>query len=598
MKIADIEDLPDTSPPPSKRSTSLAKQPIKRPPVKQQQIKKKADEEEKPKRNRERENYSYHLPQPPLSQPEKLWMTRKPEDFFEYFRSLEEFWTPENEVENTQPLIRCYVYRKWPQIDNGMVGNKNSYIDRWHTWPFWDTGQSGSEEPKLIEDFRMGMLSKWGSGMYKITMVDVIANKPIAELTEWVNRPENINLFPPILNYKTLLTGVNENKDYITWRQQTGLPLPGELSEEQTMAMGSPVQDKMMEKVIERAFEEKPAVIAQPQSTAAGDAAAVASVQLMANVVDKLMNKPEPPPQPQQSPHDAITLAVTLIEKLQPKGNSEVMEMIREDRENTRRENAELRKQLLEANRPKGLKEQLEELNALRELMGGNAPRPVMRKAEEPSFLDKHGTTILQLGTSLLGAWMQQQQMQTSGKLPMQHQQAVPQAMETTVPMQPPQQPPVQPMQQQPAQHHQTSASEQRNEEREAEGETSVNVIVKAVQGYLDPIALPLFNHLKDAEGEDFADWLIGGFGEDTYKQAAALEFGVLVEAISTHPVIGRAIAEHGIAIERLGTFIEHFKNPEKYWVDEEEEVKEEAEEGDGKIESITKGKSKLPQGA
>lgn len=589
MKIADIEDLPDTSPPRSitKRATKQATKHAKKqaPPIE--------------KKKREREYHDFHLPQPPLSQPEKLWMTRKPEDFFAYFMSLKEFWTPESEVDETQALLRCYVYRKWPQIDNGMVGNRNSYIDRWHTWPFWNEGQGKDGELTIVEDYRAGMLSKWGSGTYRIVLNDIVASKPIAELTEWVIRPENINSYPPVLNYKTLLMDVVENKTYITWRQQTGLPLPGELSEEQTMAMGSPVQDKMMEKVIERAFEEKPAVIAQPQSTAAGDAAAVASVQLMANVVDKLMNKPEPPPQPQQSPHDAITLAVTLIEKLQPKGNSEVMEMIREDRENTRRENAELRKQLLEANRPKSLKEQLEELNALRELMGGNAPRPVMRKAEEPSFLDKHGTTILQLGTSLLGAWMQQQQMQTSGKLPMQPQQAVPQAMETTVPMQPPQQPPVQPMQQQPTQHHQTSTTEQRSEGNENEGETSVNVIVKAVQGYLDPIALPLFNHLKDAEGEDFADWLIGGFGEDTYKQAAALEFGVLVEAISTHPVIGRAIAEHGIAIERLGTFIEHFKNPEKYWVDEEEG---EAEEGDGKMESITKGKPKpsspLPQGA
>jgi hypothetical protein len=43
----------------------------------------------------------------------------------------------------------------------------------------------------------------------------------------------------------------------------------------------------------------------------------------------------------------------------------------------------------------------------------------------------------------------------------------------------------------------------QSNEAEQNEGENNVNVIVKAVQGYLDPIALPLFNHLKDAEGEN-----------------------------------------------------------------------------------------------
>jgi hypothetical protein len=457
-------------------------------------------------------------------------------------------------------------------------------------------GQSGNDEPKIVEDFRMGMLSKWGSGTYKITMVDVIANKPIAELNEWVNRPENINLFPPILNYKTILTGVNENKDYVCWRQQTGLPLPGELSEEQSMAMGSPMQDKMMEKVIEKAFDDKPQQ-QQIQRDPTGDAAAVGAVQLMANVVEKLMNKPEPPPQQQQqSPGEAISLAVMLIEKLQPKGNSEVMEMIREDRENTRRENAELRKQLLEANRPKTLKEQLEEVNALKELMGGNAPRSIVRKAEEPSFLDKHGTTIMQLGTSLLGAWMQQQQMQAKPQV-----QAQPAMQTMEMPMQAPSMQQAQPVQHE--QMHQANEAKQ----NETEGETNVNMIIKMVQQYLDPIALPLFNHLNEYEGEDFADWLRGGYGDDAYKQAAQLEFGVLVEAISTHPVIGKLIVERGIAIEKLGTFIEHFKNPEKYWADEDEELEEaegEGEEGagEGKVVGITEGKPKpsspLPQGA
>lgn len=548
MRIADIEDLPDTSPP-KRRATKQAKKTIA-----------KRATEQPEKKKREREYHDFHLPQPPLSQPEKLWMTRKPEDFFAYFMSLKEHWTPESEVDETQALLRCYVYRKWPQIDNGMVGNRNSYIDRWHTWPFWDEGQSSNGELTIVEDYRAGMLSKWGSGTYRIVLNDIIASKPIAELTEWVIRPENINSYPPVLNYKTLLMDVVENKTYITWRQQTGLPLPGEMSEEQSNSMANPVQDKMMEKVIERAFEDKPIAPVQVQRDTAGDAAAVGAVQLMANVVEKLMNKPEPPQQPQQSPESAITLAVTLIEKLQPKGNSEVMEMIREDRENTRRENAELRKQLLEANRPKSLKEQLEEMQALKELMGGSTSRPIFRKPEEPSFLDKHGPTILQLGSNLLGAWMQQQQqgkpMQAQAQAP-----EIPQAPQQT--------------QQQPQQQQQQTEGEPNN----------VNMMIKMVQQYLDPIALPLFNHLKDNEGEDFADWLQGGYGDEAYKQAAGLEFGLLLDAISTHPVIGKLIAEHQIAIEKLGTFIEHFKNPEKYWVEEPEG--EEQDDANGNVINI-----------
>jgi hypothetical protein len=127
---------------------------------------------------------------------------------------------------------------------------------------------------------------------------------------------------------------------------------------------------------------------------------------------------------------------------------------------------------------------------------------------------------------------------------------------------------------------------EVKQEQSEGTENNNVNMMIKMVQQYLDPIALPLFNHLKDHEGEDFADWLQGGYGDEAYKQAAGLEFGLLLDAITTHQVIGKLITEHQIAIEKLGTFIEHFKNPEKYWVEEQGE-EEQGEESANMIGNV-----------
>jgi hypothetical protein len=87
----------------------------------------------------------------------------------------------------------------------------------------------------------------------------------------------------------------------------------------------------------------------------------------------------------------------------------------------------------------------------------------------------------------------------------------------------------------------------------------------------LSSITIPLLNNLQvNGTGTDFADWFVGGYGQQVYEEVAQLGPDTLFAAISTFPPINTHPIYGTIATEKVKEFVTEFCDPK--WDEEGDE--------------------------
>ena len=89
------------------------------------------------------------------------------------------------------------------------------------------------------------------------------------------------------------------------------------------------------------------------------------------------------------------------------------------------------------------------------------------------------------------------------------------------------------------------------------------------IYALLSSITVPLLNNLQvDGTGSDFADWFVGGYGQQVYDEVAQLGPDMLFQAISTFPPIITNPIYTQTPTEKVQAFITEFCDPK--WEEEE----------------------------
>lgn len=90
------------------------------------------------------------------------------------------------------------------------------------------------------------------------------------------------------------------------------------------------------------------------------------------------------------------------------------------------------------------------------------------------------------------------------------------------------------------------------------------------IYALLSSITIPLLNNLQvNGTGTDFADWFIGGYGQDVYDDVSQLGPDTLFQAVSTFPPITSNPIYAQTPVEQVQKFITEFCDPN--WPDEGE---------------------------
>lgn len=106
------------------------------------------------------------------------------------------------------------------------------------------------------------------------------------------------------------------------------------------------------------------------------------------------------------------------------------------------------------------------------------------------------------------------------------------------------------------------------------------------IYALLSSITIPLLNNLQvNGTGTDFADWFVGGYGQDVYEDVAQLGPDTLFAAISTFPPIVTNAIYAQTPVDQVQKFVTEFCDPK--WPDEGE--------GEGTEGGIGKGPESGP---
>lgn len=134
----------------------------------------------------------------------------KPSDAFEWASRT---WTDPNN------RMVAYVYRQIPvcnfaqssQDPNPELGHN---ISKWESWPFPSS------------DFHVGMLEKFGAGIYMILWMDPLAGRKIAKVEDWeLNNYEN---YPPKIRVDDVVIDSTKNRSFLAWARNAGCLFPND----------------------------------------------------------------------------------------------------------------------------------------------------------------------------------------------------------------------------------------------------------------------------------------------------------------------------------------------------------------------------------
>lgn len=176
-----------------------------------------------------------HFPTPPInkfqsSRPDKR---HQPQSFFDYWGRL---------MADVEFAKRCdvYAYRLFPVVDRQWDKHPDGRPKRNKAIE----GPIGQAVEKLEDVWH-----RWGSGDYKLIMSDNGTEKQIAVC--WIDGIREYDAYPPVLDYvEDLVKDDPKNGSYLTWRRQKGLPVPGEKSVQSIIDEKARVDDMAAAEVV------------------------------------------------------------------------------------------------------------------------------------------------------------------------------------------------------------------------------------------------------------------------------------------------------------------------------------------------------------
>lgn len=556
----------------------------------------------------------FTLPHPLHKTSNLMAINVEPITFFDWWRRKLSYpdngksfdWVkPPEDKPQTKPRYTAYWYRKWPKIDPGLVGIKHSYIHKSHTWPFT------TPEGEVEANWTKGTLALFGTGRYKVELVDYYASRTIAncefEVSDWAYNPPKLNLDMVIMDSP-------DNKLFIQQCRARDIKLPGDEGYKKYLANQEESEDEMaaasaavevLGKFAERALDQQD----RPSSS---DGTSAVMVQQMGelvkavimargddgykHIVDALREMKSG--DGDKGMIDMIrTTFETQIESLKSQHETQLLVM-REREKDNKAEIERLRRQLdetqqklmdtrAELNKSTDIMSQIQRVNELKTMLDDGKPRP--RRVELPQASSGPPDWLmpaLQMAMPLLQQFMQQGQSQVAA-----------QSTGTPVPQPAPatatnpsagstgeaanQPPPANPAPASAPSGAMDIMKLASAKGLELYGEQLVFGILTAYAGFLSMVAEPLVNHLldEDLKGEDFATWLIDGYGETVYMQVKSIGAPDLVKAIITYAPIWDKI-KGSVSTLELEEFADRFVNVPKFWEEVDEKVDDGKAEG------------------
>ena len=145
-------------------------------------------------------------PQPPKGQAFILppLNRQKGVDQFENFVS---WWQPLDETQIN--VMSAYVYRTWPLVDS-TGGDPN--VDK-------NLEIMSGPCPFTVEHWQTEIMGRWGSGSYMF----MIKEGNVHRWTVYANNLRDLQNYPPLIDYRTLMVNDPANKDFVKWARTRGL---------------------------------------------------------------------------------------------------------------------------------------------------------------------------------------------------------------------------------------------------------------------------------------------------------------------------------------------------------------------------------------
>lgn len=205
-----------------------------------------------------------------------------------------------------------------------------------------------------------------------------------------------------------------------------------------------------------------------------------------------------------------------------------------------------------------GLKGMIEDFRAIKELMGdmGGEAEAVSTATGWAGVVERGLPHIATLGQTLLQMYMASQ-MRGPGPAGM-GQVPQPMPMPQPMPQAPPQAPGPGPVLQMQPLPPAPAPILQANGAPQAPGAAPAPDAQAILMNALNTIQVPLSNQLHDGlDGDDFADWFIGGFGEGIYRELTAYGAAALTLGMYSFPPIASRIAD--LPREQVEKFVQEF---------------------------------------
>lgn len=518
-------------------------------------------------------NKDYILPRPPGIDPENQQpaLIKEVIPFLKYWKSLCPKWNKS---------FRVYLYRKYPYCNLKLAGLEHNYLDTWEDWPFGD-----------INDALQQLTERFGSGEYKFMMTDLeAAGRECATVTHWaINNPD----YPPNIILDTLIVGPKVNEPYVRLLRMQNKKVPGDpdykyASEMEKEMADNAINNRIMERVVDKAFAEPavvPVVTPVPNTDVSGFAQAVsdtikvvqsgaeASIQMVKDIAEESRNRQ----QQTADPMEMFGKVAGLLKDIAP-DNTAMLKLIID--QNTKMHEAEMLrmhaelselKELLKAREGKSensFMEELQKYQALQQILGnGRRAAPVVE--ERGTDWGAIITGVVQSVAPMIAQAMAARD--AAAQPPQQQQQAPTVAGQTTVTVKPKFDPAL-------------------NQELIAEiGEARTVQLFSAYSAILKIIEVPLTKHIITAykggteedrqysQGEDFALWVINGYGDAILGMAKQNGEEALHLGIKAYRPIMDQLKLAGVTDDQLKEFVHRFFVHDEMLLKRDEEEEDES---------------------
>jgi hypothetical protein len=151
---------------------------------------------------------------------------------FKYWESL---------PEEAAAIVRCRVYRLYPQIDLRKIADRANAPTSIEIWE--------GKIPFAADEYEKEFYHRFGAGDFKVSLEEQGVSGMVCDI--WFSLTD-MDTYPPKIDDRTLLIDSNRAQDYIKWRARRGEPIGGlpepekPKEEEGFMELGTPASPAAM----------------------------------------------------------------------------------------------------------------------------------------------------------------------------------------------------------------------------------------------------------------------------------------------------------------------------------------------------------------